>query len=305
MTETSTKKEKLIHAINWYPGHIAKAEKQLKEKISLIDFVIEVRDARIPFSSHHNQLRDWLGAKPYISILNKSDLADVKKAELAKTTIKNQGEAYSVVLVNSQAASLTNSLIKDINTLAELATKKFKDKGILKRPARIMVLGYPNVGKSTLINKLSKTKKAKVENRPGVTVRQQWIKVNTEQEILLLDTPGIIPTKLYSEDQAIKLALCNCVSAKAFDAYELLLHAIPFIDDLYPNLISNYYGVENYKSLGTSVDELLSDSSVSKFIETVALKKGWLQKGEADMERASLKIITDFREQKFGFLSLE
>ena len=303
MTEIS-KKEKLIHAINWYPGHIAKAEKQLKEKISLIDFVIEVRDARIPFSSHHKQLREWLGAKPYISVLNKSDLADSKKAEAAKSLIMSEGDAHSVFLINSQANSLPAQFLRDINLLAEIATKKFKDKGILKRPARIMVLGYPNVGKSTLINKLSKTKKAKVENRPGVTVRQQWIKVNTEQEILLLDTPGIIPTKLYSEDQAIKLALCNCVSAKAYDPLELLIHGMPMIEKLYPTVISSYYSLDNGLSL---LGENSGDNEfiVNKFIEEIAKKRLWLQNGEADMERAALKIISDFRDQKFGKLSLE
>lgn len=292
-------------AINWYPGHIAKAEKELKEKISLIDFVIEVRDARIPESSHHRALQEWLQGKPFITVLNKSDLADPEKIKLAKISIEKEKESKAVFLVNSRANSLPPALLKSIDELGAASTQKFKAKGILKRAARIMILGYPNVGKSTLINKLSRTQKAKVENRPGVTQRQQWIQVKTKQEILLLDTPGIIPTKLYSEDQGVKLALCNCLSAKAFDAYELLIHAIPLIDDLYPDAISNYYGVESYKCLDGSADGLVNDSLISRFIENVALKKGWLQKGEADMERASLKIITDFREQKFGFFSLE
>lgn len=299
-------------AIHWYPGHIAKAEKELKEKIGLIDFVIEVRDARIPFSSHHRDLTEWLSGKPYITVLNKSDLADPEKSKITKLFIEREKEAKAVYLVNSRTHSLPAALLKSIDELGAASTQKFKAKGILKRAARIMILGYPNVGKSTLINKLSRTQKAKVENRPGVTQRQQWIQVKTKQEILLLDTPGIIPTKLYSEDQGIKLALCNCLSAKAFDAYELLLHAIPLLEDLYPDAISNYYGVENYKCLKTETgvreqchDEPVNDLLISRFIENVALKKGWLQKGEADMERASLKIITDFREQKFGFFSLE
>jgi ribosome biogenesis GTPase A len=220
-----------------------------------------------------------------------------------------------------------------------------------------MIVGYPNVGKSTLINKLSKTRKAKVENRPGVTQRQQWIQVKTQQEILLLDTPGIIPTKLYSDDQGVKLALCNCVSGKAYDPIELLVHAIPLIESLYPNAINNYYGVENYKSLldedavkkiqtsnNLNANNELNETLINKFLELIAIKKGWLKKetdaqrtvsrlrrtndrsvltvhedheddenaengvvhrSDADMERTALKIINDFREQKFALMNLE
>jgi ribosome biogenesis GTPase A len=316
--EESTK-EGFIHSINWYPGHIAKAEKQLKEKISMIDFVIEVRDARIPFASHHKDLKEWLSGKPYITLLNKSDLADAVKCKIAKNIIEAEKEAKAVYLVNSRASSLPLALIKSIDELGEAATRKFKAKGILKRAARIMIVGYPNVGKSTLINKLSKTRKAKVENRPGVTQRQQWIQVKTQQEILLLDTPGIIPTKLYSDDQGVKLALCNCVSGKAFDPVELLVHAIPLIESLYPNAINNYYGVENYKSLldeaavkkiqtsnNLNANNELNETLINKFLEIVAIKKGWLQKDtDADMERTALKIINDFREQKFALMNLE
>ena len=151
-------KEGFIHSINWYPGHIAKAEKQLKEKIGMIDFVIEVRDARIPFASHHKDLKEWLSGKPYITLLNKSDLADVEKCKIAKSIIEAEKEAKAVYLVNSRASSLPLALIKSIDELGEAATRKFKAKGILKRAARIMIVGYPNVGKSTLINKLSKTR---------------------------------------------------------------------------------------------------------------------------------------------------
>ena len=350
-------KEGFIHSINWYPGHIAKAEKQLKEKIGMIDFVIEVRDARIPFASHHKDLKEWLSGKPYITLLNKSDLADVEKCKIAKSIIEAEKEAKAVYLVNSRASSLPLALIKSIDELGEAATRKFKAKGILKRAARIMIVGYPNVGKSTLINKLSKTRKAKVENRPGVTQRQQWIQVKTQQEILLLDTPGIIPTKLYSDDQGVKLALCNCVSGKAYDPIELLVHAIPLIESLYPNAINNYYGVENYKSLldedavkkiqtsnNLNANNELNETLINKFLEIIAIKKGWLKKetdaqrtvsrlrrtndrsvltvhedheddenaenevvhrSDADMERTAVKIINDFREQKFALMNLE
>ena len=350
-------KEGFIHSINWYPGHIAKAEKQLKEKIGMIDFVIEVRDARIPFASHHKDLKEWLSGKPYITLLNKSDLADAEKCKIAKSIIEAEKEAKAVYLVNSRASSLPLALIKSIDELGEAATRKFKAKGILKRAARIMIVGYPNVGKSTLINKLSKTRKAKVENRPGVTQRQQWIQVKTQQEILLLDTPGIIPTKLYSDDQGVKLALCNCVSGKAYDPIELLVHAIPLIESLYPNAINNYYGVENYKSLldedavkkiqtsnNLNANNELNETLINKFLEIIAIKKGWLKKetdaqrtvsrlrrtndrsvltvhedheddenaenevvhrSDADMERTAVKIINDFREQKFALMNLE
>ena len=134
-----------------------------------------------------------------------------------------------------------------------------------------------------------------------------------------MDTPGIIPTKLYSDDQGVKLALCNCVSGKAYDPIELLVHAIPLIESLYPNVISNYYEVENYKSLldeeavkkiqasnNLNANNELNETLINKFLEIVAIKKGWLQKDtDADMERTAVKIINDFREQKFALMNLE
>jgi ribosome biogenesis GTPase A len=134
-----------------------------------------------------------------------------------------------------------------------------------------------------------------------------------------LDTPGIIPTKLYSDDQGVKLALCNCVSGKAYDPIELLVHAVPLIESLYPNAINNYYGVENYKSLldedavkkiqasnNLNANNELNETLINKFLELIAIKKGWLQKDtDADMERTAVKIINDFREQKFALMNLE
>lgn len=317
MLESETKRE--LH-INWYPGHIAKAEKQLKEKIKLIDFVIEVRDARIPFASHHRNLKEWLGNKEYISVLNKSDLADPVKTKNAQETIIKEKEAYASFIVDSRKNSLPANFLKAVDKLAAKATEKFKAKGILKRPARVMVVGYPNVGKSTIINRLSHTKKAKVENRPGVTQQQQWVKVKSKLDILLLDTPGIIPQKLYSDDQAIKLALANCVSAKSFDAMELVLSSLPIIEKAYPGLISSYYKTDDELKdlkakyeLGKDAEDLSiigKPDYLSVLIEKLAHKKGWIRKGtggqaEADMERAALKIISDFREQKFAKINLE
>ena len=317
MSEQETNRE--LH-INWYPGHIAKAEKQLKEKIKLIDFVIEVRDSRIPFASHHRDLKEWLGTKEYISVLNKSDLADPKRTKISQETIIKDKEAYASFIVDSRKNSLPANFLRAVDKLAAKTTEKFKAKGILKRPARVMVVGYPNVGKSTIINRLSQTKKAKVENRPGVTQQQQWVKVKSKLDILLLDTPGIIPQKLYSDDQAIKLALCNCVSAKSFDPMELVLSSMPIIEKSYPGLIRSYYKTESEIQDLKAEYELAEDAGdisivgkseyLSVLIEKLAHKKGWIRKGtggqaEADMERAALKIISDFREQKFGKINLE
>ncbi len=269
---------------NWYPGHIAKAERQLKEKIKLIDLIIELRDARIPESSRHKDLPEWACGKPIISVLNKTDLSDLNKL---KTYIKNSSEKIFLLSTKNKNEHL-KLLIKEIEKYADQVSAKFKAKGVLKRSARVLVVGYPNVGKSSLINLLAKSKKAKVEDRPGVTRSQQWVDVKSEIEIKLLDTPGIIPTKLYSLDQGVKLAMCNCVSDQAYDPVEISILGMKVIEEQYPGLIAKYYGVEGELNL-----------------ENIAVAKKLLRNKEADTERAAIKLINDFQDGKFGKLVLD
>lgn len=266
---------------NWYPGHIAKAEKELKEKIKLIDLIIELRDARIPESSSHKDLYVWASGKTIITVVSKIDLADAKKIP------------EEFIQLNLKENTIPTRLIKKIKDSSKDLIEKYKSKGIKNRPIRIMVVGYPNTGKSTMINRLSKTKKAKVENKAGVTRTQQWIDVkgftkNEDQTYKLLDTPGIIPNKFYSQDQAIKLALCNCLSDRAFDHIEIAREGIKLIENLYAGKLKNFYGLDEEAGL-----------------ESLARKKSFIKNNEVDLLRAAELFINDFRKAKIAKLNLD
>lgn len=295
MNEANDQGSKLKSAnFNWYPGHIAKAERQLRDKIKLVDIVIEIRDARIPESSTHKNLDEWVkigeSSKPIISILNKSDLAD-------PNILQSEYEDY--LQLNSQKGDAVKKLISKIEKTAEPMLKKFYDKGLRNKPIRVMVVGYPNVGKSSLINKISNSKKAKVQNKPGVTRQQQWIKINPK--IHLLDTPGIIPSKLYSEDQAYKLALCSCLGENAYDNVELAKEAIKITARNYPGLIRSFYKLEDQEQ---STD--ISDTEALKTIEETSLKMNWLKApDDPDIDRTGNKIIQDIRSGRIGKICLD
>lgn len=276
----------LVQKFNWYPGHIAKAEKELKEKIKAIDLIIELRDARIPKASAHQDLREWAGVKPIITVLNKSDLSDQNKL---KDYIKNS-EHKTIAFSTKTKGQALKQLVTELDKCAQVVAEKFKAKGVINRPARVLIVGYPNVGKSSLINLLAKGKKAKVEDRPGVTRAQQWVDIKDTVNVKLLDTPGIIPTKLYSDEQALKLALCNCVSDQAYDPIEIALLGMQLIDEIYPGILNTYYGLESNQELN---------------LDNIAISKKLLKAGEADQERTARKIINDFQDAKFGGMMLD
>lgn len=278
MPENPEKPNKQGQSINWYPGHIAKAERQLKEKIKLIDLVVELRDARLPLSSHHKDLRSWIGERPVITVFNKADLADRKSLE---QFIEANG-IDEHLMMNSKTGDV-KSLIKKIGETAKPIIEKYRAKGLKNRPTRVVIVGYPNVGKSSIINKLTRAKKAKVENRPGVTVQQQWIRINPQ--IHLLDTPGIIPAKLYSEDQAIKLAMCNCLSQHAYEKHFIAAEAIKLLQARYPGSLQDFYKTQEAEP---SIDD-------------IAKARNWIRsQGELDIERAVAKFIHDLQEGQIG-----
>ncbi len=263
---------------NWYPGHIAKAERELKEKLKLIDIVIELRDARIPQSSRHKDLESWANNKPIITVLNKADLSSPNK---------------EFISINSKDRSSLKKIITAIEKAAKPIEEKHKAKGILNRPTRVMVVGYPNVGKSSLINALAQSKKAKVADKAGVTRQQQWIDVKSKLNIKLLDTPGIIPAKFYSNDQALKLALCNCLGENAYDHILVARAGIKLIEQLYPGLILEHYQIQDQ----------VKDKEL--ILESISKRKTHMREGEADVERTSNAFLRDFREAKFGKICLE
>ncbi len=272
--------------IHWYPGHIAKAEKQLKELINLVDVVIEVIDARIPHSSVYPDIKRLLGEKPRLIVLNKSDLAD--DGETKQWIQYFQKETGFPVVAS--CASKNNDISTIVNKVIELAKPKIDKlvaKGLLPRPARVVVVGMPNVGKSSIINKLIKKGKTKVGAKAGVTRQQQWVRVNPK--IDLLDTPGIIPLKQEDQTKAGKLAMVNSVSENAYENEEVAQELLDILKEKYPLDVQKHYNIENDFSLSS-----------------VALKRNWIVKnGEPDISRTAVMVLTDFRAGRIGKFTLD
>lgn len=288
----------MSNKFNWYPGHIAKAEKELKAKIKVVDIIVELRDARIPYASQHKDLTQWANGKPIITALNKSDLADTSNLKDASSSRATEWRGDPILLINSKHDKISQ-LLKAIQKCSTPIIEKYKSRGISNKPIKIMVVGYPNVGKSSLINKLAKGKKTRVEDKPGVTKRQQWVDVSVTQrtrtvssreisQFKLLDTPGIIPPKLYSDDQALKLALCNCLGDKAYDHIEVARAGIALLEQLYPDLA---------RQLHSSYGRLIVDFSG---IDSPGDGPSYTQ-----LEQLAARFLRDFREGKLGNLSLE
>lgn len=274
--------------IHWYPGHIAKAERKLKEQINLVDVVIEVLDARIPLSSCYGNIKSLLGEKPRLILLNKADLAP--EAELEKW-IKILEEKFECPVLTSDAKNSKdlNKIVSKAVDLAEPRIQALMKRGLLRRSARVMVVGMPNVGKSSIINKLTRTSKTKVGAKAGVTRQQQWVKVNPKLD--LLDTPGIIPMKQEDQLRAKKLAFVNSVSEKAYDTEPVAKELLDILSTKYYAKVKGYYNLSD-------ADELT--------IENIAKSRNWIIKGaEPDITRTSTFILCDFRDGKMGKFILD
>ncbi len=273
--------------IHWYPGHIAKAEKKLKEQINIVDVVIEVLDARIPFSSTYPDIKKLLNDKPRLILLNKSDLADSEQTQKWVKTIK---ETTNCPVIQTSAND-NKDLSKILNKVTELGQPKIialVKKGLLPRAVRVMVVGMPNVGKSSIINKLIKKTKAKTGAKAGVTREQQWVRINPK--IDLLDTPGIIPLKQEDQNKAYKLAFVDSIGENAYDVEAVASIFIKNLNEMYPDLIKTHYNLEN--------EEIN--------LENIALKRNWLVQGaNPDTKRCAQNILNDFRTGRLGKLTLD
>ena len=279
------KKDKLH--IHWYPGHIAKAERALKEKLNLVDVVIEVLDARIPISSSYNDIKKLLGDKPRLLLLNKSDLVD---REELKSWVKKLAEETNcpVLSVDTKSFKCVPQIEKIVQKLSEPRIQAIMAKGLLRRPARVVVVGLPNVGKSSIINKLTKSSKTKVGAKAGVTRQQQWVRINPN--IDLLDTPGIIPMKQDDQMKAKKLAFVNSVSENAYSVELVAKELLDLVsqNEKYAQIFKDYYAVENLT------------------VEDIAIKRNWLRNSaEPDTERCAGYVMKDFRDGKIGKFILD
>jgi ribosome biogenesis GTPase A len=282
------KQQNGINHIHWYPGHIAKAEKILKEKINLVDVVIEVRDARLPLSSAYGDLSRIIGDKPRLILLNKADLTNQEELFLWVNMIKNQ-DNVPVIVSEAKNSKGLNKIISTAINLAEPRIQALMKKGLLRRPARVVVVGMPNVGKSSIINKLTKSSKTKVGAKAGVTRQHQWVRINPKLE--LLDTPGIIPMKQENQTKAQKLAFVNSVSENAYDNEHVCSELLRLLDKKYPQLTREHYKLDENSDLT---------------IESIAACRNWIVKGgQLDIQRTSVFVLNDFRTGKIGSFILD
>lgn len=275
----------MLH-IHWYPGHIAKAERQLKDKLNLVDVVIEVRDARIPLSSSYTNIKKLLGDKPRLLLLNKADLVD--KEEL-KQWVKYLKESTGcpVIVTDAKGAKDLALVVKYAVDLAEPKIQTLMSKGLLRRAARAMVVGMPNVGKSSVINKLTKSSKTKIGAKAGVTRQQQWVRINPKLD--LLDTPGIIPTKQDDQIQAAKLAFVSSVSENAYSPEPVAQALLDMLfESKYSKQVLDYYKVEELT------------------LYAIAQSRNLILKADLfDTERTAKYVLKDFRDGRLGKFILD
>ena len=288
--------------INWYPGHMAKTKRQISEDLKLVDVVIEILDARIPVSSQNPDMRELTKNKKKIVILNKSDLADEK--ETLKWISKFKSEGISAISVDSNSGNSISKVEKEIENVMQEEMKKYEEKGRTGKSIRVLVLGIPNVGKSSFINRISKKNSMEVGNKPGVTKQKQWIRLSNNIE--LMDTPGILWPKFENEEVALNLSFTGTIKDDILPKIEIAYRLLKF-------LLENYIGnvLERYKLTKEEVEEILSrdDEENNKIYEVMCLigkKRGCIVSGgNVDDEKVSNIILDDFRNCKIGRITLE
>lgn len=274
----------------WYPGHMTKAKRQMQEDIKLIDLVIELVDARIPLSSRNPDI-DELGKNKYrLILMNKSDLADKNATKEWSAFFKEKG--YFVVSLDARTKTSMKSITDIVMEACKEKIERDRKRGIKNRPVRAMVVGIPNVGKSTFINSYAGKACAKTGNRPGVTKGKQWIRLNKNVE--LLDTPGILWPKFEDPKAGINLAFCGSIKDEILDVPTLGMELIGVLADRYPQMLQ-----ERYK-----LDEI-ADTPLEN-MENMALKRGCILPGKRiDYERMGKLVLDEFRSAKIGRITLE
>lgn len=277
--------------IHWYPGHMTKAKRMMQENLPLIDLVIEIVDARVPLSSKNPDIDALAKNKYRMIILNKVDLADERKTALWEEYYREKG--FTVLRVNSKAGDGMKSISAKVREVCKEKIERNKKKGILNRPIRAMIVGIPNVGKSTFINSYAKRAVAKTGNKPGVTKGKQWIKANNELE--LLDTPGILWPKFEDRIVGRNLAMIGSINDEILSLEDLTYETIQFMMEAYPDSFR-----DRYELVASEYEKPID------LYEAICRKRGCIKKGdELDYGKGATVLLDDFRSGRLGKITLE
>ncbi|MEG0439820.1 ribosome biogenesis GTPase YlqF [Solibacillus cecembensis] len=276
--------------IQWFPGHMAKARRQVSESLKLVDIIFELVDARLPISSRNPMIDEVIHQKPRLLILNKQDMADEHQTRRWIQYFNERG--HKAVAINSLEGKGLQAVTKAAQEILEEKWARMRARGMKPRAIRAMIVGIPNVGKSTLINRLAKKNLAKTGNMPGVTKAQQWIKVG--KEIELLDTPGILWPKFEDQEVGYKLALTGAIKDSIMNMEDLAVYGLQFLSLRYQNRMQERYGIE-----AIDADLVVTFDHIGK------LRRVFGQGGEIDYDQVALLIVRDIRNQNLGKLTFD
>lgn len=276
--------------IQWFPGHMAKARREVTEKLKLVDIIFELVDARIPFSSRNPMIDEIIQHKPRLVLLNKADMADKETTKEWLAFFADRG--IQSLAINSQAGEGLKQITIASREILKEKFDRLKAKGVKPRAIRAMIVGIPNVGKSTLINRLAKRNIAKTGNTPGVTKSQAWIKVGKEME--LLDTPGILWPKFEDQEVGIKLAITGAIKDTLLNLHDLTIYSLKFLERVYPERLKDRYKLTE-----------LPDDAALLFDHIGRLRGCLMGGGMVDYDKVAKLVIREIRSDKFGPLSFE
>ena len=279
--------------IQWFPGHMAKTKRLIKESLSEVDVIIELLDARIPKSSKNPDLEALVSPKPIITLLNKSGLADPNASAVLKKKYEEKGK--KLIITDCLTGKGLDELEEEIKSVLADKIKRYEEKGMHGRTVKAMILGIPNVGKSSLINRLCGAKKANVENRPGVTMRKQWVKTNIGFE--LLDMPGVLWPKFDDRGVGENLAITGAIKDTVLQKDEIAMVLCTRLKKRYPALLCERYGLDK---------EEIEDLDGYDIFELIGKKRGILQRGgEVNFDRCATMLLDEFRRGIIGRITLE
>lgn len=282
--------------IQWFPGHMTRARRQIEEKLKYIDVAIELLDARLPASSRNPMIREILGAKPRLVLLNKSDLADPSVTERWMERLKE--EQVKVLEIDAVSGTNVKKILPRCKELMQPKYEAWRRKGMEPRAIRTLIVGIPNVGKSTLINRLAGRNVAATGDRPGVTKGQQWIKLGKEME--LLDTPGILWPKFEDEQVGYRLAATGAIRDEILHVEDVAFHLAKELVRRYPHVFKDRYGIEALP------EDVENPHEVVDLLESIGRRRGAVMSGgRIDLKKASDALLHDLRTGKLGRITLE